>query len=157
MEIIGKTPINPLLFITGKLSGYLTWIFLLISLIRIELFPFYSNPAVRIIAPVILAVGLVFIITSSFSLGKSVRLGLPKTETVLKQSGIYKFSRNPMYVGFDLLTLSSMIYTFYWIVIILGVYSIMTYHLIIRGEENFLTDRFGEQYLTYKRKVRRYV
>jgi protein-S-isoprenylcysteine O-methyltransferase Ste14 len=157
MEIIGKTPINPLLFITGKLSGYLTWIFLLISLIRIELFPFYTNPAVRIIALILLAVGLIFIIMSSIYLGRSVRLGLPQTETVLKQSGIYKFSRNPMYVGFDLLTLSSMIYTLNWIVIILGIYSMITYHLIINGEENFLTDRFGEQYLTYKRKVRRYV
>jgi protein-S-isoprenylcysteine O-methyltransferase Ste14 len=157
MEVIGKIPINLLLFITGKLSGYLTWIFLILSLIRIELFSFYTTPAVRMIALIILAVGIVFIIMSSINLGKSVRLGLPQTETVLKQSGIYKFSRNPMYVGFDLLTLSSMIYTLNWIIIILGVYSMITYHLIIKGEERFLTDRFGEQYLTYKRKVRRYV
>lgn len=82
MEIIGKTPINPLLFITGKLSGYLTWIFLLISLFRIELFPFYTTPTLRMIALIVLAVGLVFIIMSSIYLGRSVRLGLPKTDTV---------------------------------------------------------------------------
>jgi protein-S-isoprenylcysteine O-methyltransferase Ste14 len=48
----------------------------------------------------------------------------------------------------------------YWIniiVIILGIYSIITYHLIILGEEKFLEERFGDEYFSYKNKVRRYI
>jgi protein-S-isoprenylcysteine O-methyltransferase Ste14 len=94
---------------------------------------------------------------SSINLGSSVRLGLPNTKTVLKQSGVYKISRNPMYLGFNAVTLASMIYVSNWIVIILGVYSIIIYHYIILGEEKFLTDRFGEEYSSFKRNVHRYL
>lgn len=157
MEILGKTPINPLLFITGKTSGYLTWIFLFFSLINLGLLPIHSNSTLRLIALIILALGIFLLIMSSFYLGKSVRIGLPNTKTVLKQSGIYKFSRNPMYLGFNLVTLASMIYISNWIVIGFGVFSIITYHQIILGEEKFLTERFGEQYLSYKKTVPRYL
>ncbi len=157
MEILGKTPVNPLLFITGKTSGYLTWIFLFFSLINLNFLPIHSNSSLRLIALIILAPGIFLLIMSSINLGKSVRIGLPDTKTILKQSGVYRFSRNPMYLGFNLVTLASMIYTSNWIDIGFGVFSIITYHQIILGEEKFLTKRFGEQYLTYKKTVHRYL
>ncbi len=157
MEIIGKTPVNPLLFITGKISGYLTWIFLVISLIDINIFPVYSTHTLRTIGIIMLSPGVLLLVLSSIYLGNSVRIGLPETKTILKQSGIYRFSRNPMYLGFNLVTLSSIIYTLNLIVIVLGIFSIITYHLIILGEEKFLRERFGEQYLVYKSKVHRYL
>ena len=157
MEILGKTPINPLMFATGKTSGYLTWIFLVLSLLGLNIFQVHSNPTLKTIALIILTIGVLLLILSSIYLGKSVRIGLPNTKTVLKQSGIYKYSRNPMYLGFNLVTLASMIYYSNWIVIALGLFSMITYHLIILGEEKFLTARFGEQYLIYKRDVHRYL
>lgn len=156
MEIIGKTPVNPFLFITGKTSGYLTWVILVFSLLNPAFLPNHSNFSLRLIALFILALGIFLLIMSSINLGKSVRIGLPNTRTVLKHSGVYRFSRNPMYLGFNLVTIASMIYTSSWIVIGFGVFSIITYHQIILGEEKFLTRRFGEQYLTYKKTVRRY-
>jgi len=36
MELIGKSTINPLVFYTGKISGYITWIVLILSLCCIE-------------------------------------------------------------------------------------------------------------------------
>ncbi len=157
MEILGKTPINPLLFITGKTSGYLTWIFFFFILIDVDFLPNHSNSTLRLIALIILFFGITLLILSSIYLGKSVRIGLPNTKTVLKKSGVYRISRNPMYLGFNLVTLSSMIYISNWIVIVLGVYSIIIYHLIILGEEKFLIAQFGEQYLKYKISVRRYL
>ena len=62
-----------------------------------------------------------------------------------------------MYVGLHLVTLSSMIFSLNWIIIIMGIYSMVVYHFIIKGEENFLKNRFGEAYLEYQRKVRRYL
>jgi protein-S-isoprenylcysteine O-methyltransferase Ste14 len=72
-------------------------------------------------------------------------------------AGIYRISRNPMYVGLHLLTLSSMVYTLHPLIILAGFFSFLVYHLIILGEEKFLAGRFGAPYLKYKQKVRRYL
>ena len=157
MNIIGKTTINPLLFYTGKISGYLTWIFLVLSFINIETIVvnnFYFNRAFSV---VLIIAGLTFTVISLINLGNSTRLGLPSETTHFKTKGLYKFSRNPMYVGFNLITLSSIIHFLSPWTIILGIYSIFVYHLIILGEERFLESRFGTNYISYKEKVRRYL
>jgi protein-S-isoprenylcysteine O-methyltransferase Ste14 len=157
MEVLGKTPINPVLFVTGKTSGYLTWIFLVLSITNMNFLTLHSGSTTKLASLVILVPGIFFVIISSINLGSAVRIGLPGTKTALKQSGIYRLSRNPMYLGLNLVTLSAMIYTSSWIVIILGAYSIIIYHYIILGEEKFLAVRFGEQYVIYKGRVRRYL
>ncbi len=157
MNIIGKKTINPLLFYTGKISGYLTWIFLVLSFINIETIvvnDFYFNRAFSV---VLIIAGLTFTFISLINLGNSTRLGLPSETTHFKTKGLYKFSRNPMYVGFNLITLSSIIHFLSPWTIILGIYSIFVYHLIILGEERFLESRFGTNYISYKEKVRRYL
>jgi protein-S-isoprenylcysteine O-methyltransferase Ste14 len=82
---------------------------------------------------------------------------LPEESTELKTSGLYKFSRNPMYLGFNLITVSSVVYTLNYAILLISLYSIIIYHLIILAEEKFLEERFGEQYLEYKKKVDRYL
>lgn len=62
-----------------------------------------------------------------------------------------------MYLGFNLLTISAMIYMLNLIIILFGVYSIVIYHFIIIGEEGFLEKRFGATYSNYKKSVRRYI
>lgn len=76
----------------------------------------------------------------------------------LVTSGIYKYSRNPMYLGLLMILTSSSI--FY-----LNIYSITTpfffYWWItkfqIKREEIFLTDKFGKEYLSYKTRTRRWI
>ena len=73
-------------------------------------------------------------------------------------SGIYKYSRNPMYLCLLLVVISSSIF-------FLNVFSITTpfifYYWInrfqIKREENFLTKKFGKEYLLYKTKTRRWI
>lgn len=157
MELFGKPTINPLMFYSGKISGYITWGVLAYSLIIEDLGRgsnyFYNG----IIAYFLIAIGFMFTIVSLLHLGKSTRLGLPSESTVLKTNGIYKLSRNPMYVGFGLFTIASMIYTLNLWIIILGIYSIVIYHLIIIGEEFFLEKRFGVSFIDFKRNTRRYL
>lgn len=156
MNIIGNTTIHPFLFYTGKISGYLTWIILLLHFFYLKIFvvnDFYCNRAISI---VLLIAGLAITTVSLINLGNSTRLGLPSETTHFKIKGLYKFSRNPMYVGFNLITLSSIIYFLNLWTTVLGTYSIFVYHLIILGEERFLKSRFGTKYINYKEKVRRY-
>ena len=155
MEVVGKTTINPLIFYTGKAAGFLTWLvwwratWIIVSNTQTQ----YNHQIARVIG----FIGLIFIIISLINLGKSVRVGLPSEKTIFKTQGIYKISRNPMYVGLHLVTLSSMIFSLNWIIIVMGIYSIVVYHFIIKGEENFLKKRFGEAFVEYQKRVRRYL
>ncbi|MDQ7797733.1 MAG: isoprenylcysteine carboxylmethyltransferase family protein [Candidatus Edwardsbacteria bacterium] len=157
MDLIGKTTINPILFYTGKISGYLTWIILLLSVLGVPAIETYSSSLLKYTAYVLSLVGLSLIVVSLINLGRSTRLGLPQEDTVLKTGGLYRFSRNPMYLGFDLLTLASIIYTMNIGIISLGLYSLIVYHLIILGEEKFLSKSFGKAYYDYRQKTRRYL
>lgn len=105
----------------------------------------------------LLVIASVLIVSSLASLGKSTRLGLPTGQTELKTGGVYRLSRNPMYVGFDALTLAAIFGTGNPVVLVLGVYSIVVYHFIIKGEERYLLSVFGTAYLQYQASVRRYV
>jgi protein-S-isoprenylcysteine O-methyltransferase Ste14 len=103
------------------------------------------------------AVGFFFTILSLINLGKSTRLGLPNENTTFIEKGLYRFSRNPMYVGFNLFTISSVLINANLLVLIFSLYSTVIYHFIIKGEESFLEKRFGDVYIKYKNKVRRYL
>ena len=157
MNLIGKTPINPVLFYTGKISGYCAWIILLLSLFRISFIETFSSPLFKYIACALALAGLLLTTVSLVNLGRSTRLGLPQEDTVFTTNGLYRLSRNPMYLGFDLLTLASMIYSLNPGIISLGLYSLIIYHLIVLGEEKFLEQRFGTDYQEYRRKTRRYI
>ncbi len=157
MELIGKTTINPFIFYSGKIAGYFTWIVLLLMLFKINLVERISNIYSEYFSYATLATGLLFVAVSLINLGRSTRLGIPTDFTVLKTNGLYRISRNPMYLGFNLLTISSMTYTLNIWIILPGIYSIVVYHLIILGEEKFLENRFRKDYTNYKKRVRRYL
>ena len=102
------------------------------------------------------SLGLILVAVSLINLGSATRLGLPEEGTRFKTNGLYSISRNPMYLGFNLLTVSAILLIANFVVSTLGIYSIFTYHLIIQAEESFLEARFGEEYRAYRNRVRRY-
>jgi protein-S-isoprenylcysteine O-methyltransferase Ste14 len=157
MDLIGKTTINPFLFYSGKTAGYFTWIVMLLMFFKINLVYRISSSYTEYFSYAALVTGLIFVVFSLIHLGRSTRLGLPSENTVFKKNGLYRICRNPMYLGFNLLTISSITYTLNIWIILPGIYSIVIYHLIILGEEKFLENRFGQDYINYKRRVRRYL
>lgn len=157
MKLIGQTTINPILFYSGKICGYILWILLALNLFGASWIGGLQIGGLKILSILFLCIGLIFTVLSLINLGKSTRLGLPSEDTVLKTDGVYRFSRNPMYLGFNLFTLASMAYNLNMVTIIMGLYSLVIYHLIILGEERFLEKRFGKAYIKYKGNVRRYI
>jgi len=88
--------------------------------------------------------------------GQDPKPWLPKTE--LLGRGPFRFSRNPMYVGFTLLTLGiGGLLSRGWILLLAPVALLALHYLAVLPEERFLTARFGEQYIKYKESVRRYL
>ena len=73
-------------------------------------------------------------------------------------SGIYRFTRNPIYLGFVCLLIGfSFIFHMYWGLILSPVFIILMKLLVIQHEEAYLEKKFGEQYTSYKSRVRRWL
>ena len=155
-RLIGRPPISPVPFLTGKISGYIAWVALFLHLTGAEARHFQLPALFSWLGYASLAIGLLLTAVSLFDLGNSISFGVPAEETTLKTHGLYKYSRNPMYAGFFLLTLAAILITSNFYVLALGVYSIIIYHLIILGEEAFLKNRFGSDYEAYCKRTRRY-
>jgi protein-S-isoprenylcysteine O-methyltransferase Ste14 len=72
--------------------------------------------------------------------------------------GIYRFSRNPMYVGMALLQAGIGVAAANgWILLLVPVAMAAVYATAIRHEEAYLERKFGEPYVAYKRSVRRWL
>ena len=78
--------------------------------------------------------------------------------TALVESGPYRFTRNPMYVGFTLvyLGLALGLKSPTALVLLVPCLVVMTWGVILR-EERYLAARFGQPYLDYKTRVRRWL
>jgi len=118
-------------------------------------------PNQDLISFIIFLIGVLILINPIFKFIKSKTTIDPikfKKVNKLITSGIYKYSRNPMYLGLLLIVISTSI--FY-----LNIFSIITPILFyfwinrfqIKREEIFLKEKFGKEYLLYMTKTRRWI
>jgi protein-S-isoprenylcysteine O-methyltransferase Ste14 len=72
--------------------------------------------------------------------------------------GIYRHTRNPMYLGMTMIQLGiGAVLGNVWIMA-LSIASLTIVHLTaVRPEEEYLTERFGDAYVQYKKRVRRFL
>ena len=86
------------------------------------------------------------------------RKGIKTDQTELVTNGIYWFSRNPAFLGFDLVYIGILLMFFHWILLAASVFAGVMLHLqTVYVEERFLKEVFGEEYLEYQKKVCRYL
>ena len=119
----------------------------------------YSPVVVRVIGAVMNVAGTIVFISAVRTMGDSWRAGVSTTDqTELVTSGIYQFSRNPAFLGFDLLYIGTLLMFFNWILCALTIFAVIMYHVqIVKVEEHFLLAAFGDEYLQYQKKVCRYL
>lgn len=73
-------------------------------------------------------------------------------------AGPYRFTRNPMYVGMTLLTFAfGVVAGTFWTLPLALVALAVVHVTAVRPEERYLEAKFGEPYLRYKARVRRYL
>jgi len=123
-------------------------------------------PLARLIAPPYTYLGVVFVALALAlgvpAIGAFKKAGTPvipfERATALVTSGSFRFTRNPMYLGMVLLLLGAAVLlgtagallpipVFVWIIQM----------RFIHGEERFLEDLFGKDYVAYKSRVRRWI
>ncbi|MDE7268647.1 MAG: isoprenylcysteine carboxylmethyltransferase family protein [Lachnospiraceae bacterium] len=103
--------------------------------------------------------GDLFFICSVLTMRDSWRAGVSKTDkTELVTTGIYQISRNPAFLGFDLVYVGILLMFFNWILLAVSVFTAIMLHLqIVYVEEDFLMTVFGKEYINYSKKVKRYI
>jgi protein-S-isoprenylcysteine O-methyltransferase Ste14 len=102
--------------------------------------------------------GLLLLLQSLISFGKSFRVGIDtNTPDKLVTNGIFAFSRNPIYVAFWLVLLGQLFLFSNWILLAYLVGALWLFQRQISREEQYLRDRYGQQYLEYCNRVRRYL
>ena len=88
----------------------------------------------------------------------SWRAGIPdKDKTELVTTGIYRFSRNPAFFGFDLMYVGVLLLYGNLLTLSFSVFAIVMLHLQILQEERYLVNTFGAPYQEYCRHVSRYL
>lgn len=82
----------------------------------------------------------------------------PQSASALVNSGIYRHTRNPMYLGFAMMLLAWALFLA-WPPALLGVAGFVLYmnHLQIAPEEQALSRLFGEEFARYCAQVRRWL
>lgn len=105
----------------------------------------------------IAALGVAAFTAAVFTMKSSWRAGIPdEDKTALVTSGIYRFSRNPAFLGFDLLYVGTLIAYFNWAHLAFCAFAMVMMHLQILEEERFLPQAFGKAYEEYRRRTARY-
>jgi len=119
----------------------------------------FMSPSVRLLGPIVTACAVVLFLLSYREFraaGTSVR-GSERTTTIVR-TGLYRFSRNPIYLAFILLVLglSAWLNTLWLLVTLVPAVGTIAMVLIPR-EERFLERNFRDQYSSYKAQVRRWL
>jgi protein-S-isoprenylcysteine O-methyltransferase Ste14 len=118
---------------------------------------FITNNTVRYIGLFIALSGAAVFITAIVTMRDSWRAGIDSTQkTEFIHSGIYRYSRNPAFLGFDLLDIGFWLAFSNIINLIFTCCCVVLFHLQILEEEKYLPSIFGEDYLMYKKKTGRY-
>jgi protein-S-isoprenylcysteine O-methyltransferase Ste14 len=153
----GQPPVNRTLFYASKYSILVLWGAMALASRGIGL-PAVEVPRfLQLIALAFWFAGFALLYTGRFTLGDSFRLGTPEEDTRLKTNGLFRLSRNPMYVGVYATIVASSLYTLNPVVILLGAFVAAVHHAIVLAEENHMQKVFSREYPEYCSRVPRYV
>ena len=152
----GKEGFVKFIEVTLKITTYLVPV---IQILSIVLYSGTVHIALQIAGVIVTALGVLAFITSVVQMKDNWRAGVQREEkTNLVTTGIYSISRNPAFLGFDLMYIGILLSFFNWYLFFATAFALVFFHLqIVNVEEEFLMEAFGEEYLEYKKKVCRYI
>lgn len=157
IDMDGEPPIHRTLFYLSKYAILLLWAGMVLQSWRINL-SFVTIPReAKWVALSLWTSGFILLFAGRLGLGEAFRIGSPHERTRLQVDGLFRFSRNPMYLGVYGTLLASVLYTLNPFLLFIGVFVAAVHHKIVLAEERYLRSIFGEQYSEYCRRVRRYL
>ncbi len=152
---IGRSPIHPVPFLIGKAAFLCSGFFFIVKWISPGILS-YDHRILSVVGVLFIATGFCLAGIALLHLGESVAVGIPDRETTLKTRGLYKFSRNPIYLSGSLMCLGSCLYAVHWLNGLCFAVALAVHHAIVLKEEEFLEKKFGDAWREYRKTVPRY-
>ena len=157
IDMQGAPSIDKRLFYLSKLAMVVPWAAMFLQSLGVSLSLSAVPQTLKWTSLALWAAGFSLAIVGRFGLGSSFRVGCAKEETALRTDGIFRISRNPIYVGLNATLLASTLYTLNPVVLLVGAGVSAVHHRIILAEEACLRRMFGQAYEDYCLRVGRYV
>lgn len=118
---------------------------------------FFHSGAISWVGVFFCLVGLLLLLWSLISFGQSFRVGIDTDHPdKLITTGVFAFSRNPIYVAFTFILLGQFLIFSNWILLVYIGAAIWLFHRQVLLEEDYLKKHYGKEYLEYCDRVRRY-
>lgn len=118
----------------------------------------FVSDAAAWLGVVLCLVGLLLLLWSIVSFGASFRVGIDdKRPDKLITTGVFAWSRNPIYVAFWIILLGQFLVFPNVAVLLYLVGATALFHRQVLREEAYLAPRYGAEYTAYCRRVRRYL
>ena len=152
----GKKGLVLMIELALKVVTYLVPVVEVISIINnTSSMPF----GVRCLGVILGVLGDTVFIISVLTMRDNWRAGVAEdAKTELVTEGIYQYSRNPAFLGFDLVYIGILLMFFNTGLFEITLLVILLLHLqIVNVEEDFLVATFGDAYVNYRKKVNRYI
>ena len=135
----------------------ITFLVIIIEVLSILLNWSILNNTFRSVGVVIGIISILVFFLSVYTMKDSWRAGITDDETELITNGIYKYSRNPAFLGFYLIYISILLMFFNYLLLVVSLLAIVSLHLQVLHEEKSLESIFNKEYNKYRKKVYRYL
>jgi len=112
----------------------------------------------RIPGFLLLAIALGLIVWTAILMSRAGTTPNPtRPTTALLIGGPFRFTRNPMYLAWELIVVGvGLAANAPWVMVMAVPAALLTRRLVIDKEERYLESKFGTEYLNYKSRVRRW-
>lgn len=120
--------------------------------------PAFDEPALQATAVVLLVGSTVWVAVAQMQMGDSWRIGIdPDARTELVGRGLFRWTRNPIFLGMRITLLGLFLATPNVLTILIAVVGDVLIQVQVRIEEEYLESVHGDAYLEYKRSVPRWL
>jgi protein-S-isoprenylcysteine O-methyltransferase Ste14 len=78
--------------------------------------------------------------------------------TALVTDGVFRYTRNPLYVGVSIgLCGVALVFALDWVLVLIAPACVLLHFAVVRREERYLEQKFGDAYRAYVARVPRYL
>ena len=119
---------------------------------------YLSNVTLNTVGQTLLVIAVIWVLVAQVHMQKSWRIGIDEdVKTELIQTGLFKLSRNPIFLGMRVMLLGLFLVLPSAATLVILFVGDLLIQIQVRLEEEFLTRTHGKAYLAYQKQVRRWI